>query len=111
VGEPGVYDGKGPKLATREGWSEWKLIKILLDGDGHSNKMNRTTKHVPDSTTQVGQDHIATGMLLVLGTNTQPFKQKLTNMHIRNLHGLLHVLHQSDRWLQQPHNKRSKNPQ
>jgi hypothetical protein len=29
----------------------------------------RLPKHVADSTTQVGQDHAATGVLLVLGTN------------------------------------------
>jgi hypothetical protein len=50
-------------------------IKILLEADGYSNKMNTTTKHVPDSTTQVGQDHVATGVLLVLGTNTHLPKQ------------------------------------
>jgi hypothetical protein len=33
--------------------------------------MNMTNpKHVSDSTTQIGQDHVATGVLLVLGTNT-----------------------------------------
>jgi hypothetical protein len=64
---------------------------------GHSNKMNTTTKHDSDSTTQVGQDHVATGVLLVLGTNTQPSKPKLTDMHDGNLHGLLPVLHLSDR--------------
>jgi hypothetical protein len=31
--------------------------------------MNMTTKHVSDSTTQVGHNHIATGVLLVQGTN------------------------------------------
>jgi hypothetical protein len=41
------------------------------------------------STTQVGQDHIATGVLLILGTNKQPPKPKLTNTHSGNLHGLL----------------------
>jgi hypothetical protein len=38
-------------------------------------------------------------MLLVLGTNTQPSEPKLTNTHSGNLHGLLPVLHRSDRWL------------
>jgi hypothetical protein len=37
-------------------------------------------------------------VLLVLGTNTQLFEPKLTNTHSGNLHGLLPVLHRSDRW-------------
>jgi hypothetical protein len=35
---------------------------------------------------------------LVIGTNTQPSEPKLTNTHNGNLHNLLFVLHQSDRW-------------
>jgi hypothetical protein len=54
--------------------------------------------HVSDSTNQVGQDYVATGVLLILGTNKQPFEPKLTNTHSGNLHGLLPVLHRSDRW-------------
>jgi hypothetical protein len=49
-------------------------------------------------TTQVGQAHATTGVLLNLGTNKQPSEPKLTNMHSGNLHGLLPVLHRSDRW-------------
>jgi hypothetical protein len=41
---------------------------------------------------------IATGVPLDLGTNTQPSERKHTNMHSGNLHGLLPVLHRSDRW-------------
>jgi hypothetical protein len=52
--------------------------------------MNTTSTHVSDSTT--------TGVLLVLGTNTQLSEPKLTNTHNKNLHGLLLVLHRSDRW-------------
>jgi hypothetical protein len=78
--------------------SEWELIKILLKGELNSNKTNMATKHVSDSTTRVGQDHIATEVLLVLGTNTQPSERKLTNTHSRNMHCLLLVLHESDRW-------------
>jgi hypothetical protein len=37
-------------------------------------------------------------VLLILGTNKQPSKPKLTNTHSGNLHGLLPVLHRSDRW-------------
>jgi hypothetical protein len=35
---------------------------------------------------------------LDLGTNKQPSEPKHTNTHSGNLHGLLPVLHQSDRW-------------
>jgi hypothetical protein len=48
---------------------------------------------------QVGQDHVATGVLLVLGTNTLPSEPKHTNTHNGNLYDLLLVLHRSDRWL------------
>jgi hypothetical protein len=49
-------------------------------------------------TTQVGQAHAATGVLLDLETKKQPFEPKLTNIHSGNLHGLLPALHRSDRW-------------
>jgi hypothetical protein len=49
-------------------------------------------------TTQVGQAHAATGVPLDLGTNKQPSEPKHTNTHSGNLHGLLLVLHRSDRW-------------
>jgi hypothetical protein len=48
-------------------------------------------------TTQVGQAHVVTGVPLDLGTNTQPSELKYTNTHSGNLHGLLPVLHRSDR--------------
>jgi hypothetical protein len=38
-------------------------------------------------------------VLLDLGTNKQPSEPKHTNTHSGNLHGLLPVMHQSDRWL------------
>jgi hypothetical protein len=60
-------------------------------------RWTRLPTHVSYSTTQVGQDNIATGVLLILGTNTQPSEPKLTNTHSENLHNLLLVLHQSDR--------------
>jgi hypothetical protein len=63
---------EGPKRRTREGRSEWELIKILLEGDGHSNKMNAASNTLLQLTTQVGQAHVATGVPLDLGTNTQP---------------------------------------
>jgi hypothetical protein len=60
--------------------------------------MKRLPTHVSDSTTQVGQDHVVTGVLLILGTNKQPSEPKLTNTHSGNLHDFLPVLHPSDRW-------------
>jgi hypothetical protein len=33
-------DFEGPKWRTRGAGSEWEPIKILLEGDGGSNKMN-----------------------------------------------------------------------
>jgi hypothetical protein len=67
------------RTADQRGGSEWESIKNFLEGDGYSNKMNAATKHVSDSTTQVGQDHVATGVLLVLWTNTHlPNQNTLT---------------------------------
>jgi hypothetical protein len=37
-------------------------------------------------------------VLLILGTNEQPSEPQHTHTHSRNLHDLLLVLHQSDRW-------------
>jgi hypothetical protein len=37
-------------------------------------------------------------VLLDLGTNSRPSEPKHTNTHSGNLHGLLPVLHRSDRW-------------
>jgi negative regulator of sigma E activity len=63
---------EGPIRRTREGGgSEWEPIKILLEGDGYSNKTNTASNTRLRLTTQVGQVHIATGVLLNLGTNFQ----------------------------------------
>jgi hypothetical protein len=83
---------------TREGGSEWEPIKILLEGDGDSNKTNTASNTRLRLTTQVGQAHVAIGVPLDLGTNKQPSEPKHTNTHSGNLHGLLLVLHRSDRW-------------
>jgi hypothetical protein len=88
---------EGPIRRTREGESEWEPIKILLEGDGDSNKTNTASNTRLRLTTKVGQVHVATGVPLDLGTNTQPSEPKHTNTHSGNLHGLLPVLHQSDR--------------
>jgi hypothetical protein len=63
---------EGPIWRTREGGSEWEPIKILLKGDGNSNKMNTASNTHLRLTTQIGQAHVATGVPLDLGTNTQP---------------------------------------
>jgi hypothetical protein len=60
--------------------------------------MNMTSNTRLRLTTQVGQAHAATEVLLDLGTNKQPLEPKHTNTHSGNLHGLLPVLHWSDRW-------------
>jgi hypothetical protein len=84
--------------ANQRGGSEWEPIKILLEGDGDSNKMNTASNTRLRLTTQVSQVHAATEVLLDLGTNKQPPEPKHTNTHSGNLHGLLPVLHRSDRW-------------
>jgi hypothetical protein len=85
-------------MTNQRGGSEWEPIKILLEGDRNSNKTNKASNTRLLLTTQVGQAHVATGVPLDLGTNKQPSKPKHTNTHSRNLHGLLPVLHRSDRW-------------
>jgi hypothetical protein len=60
---------EGSKRRTREEGSEWEPIKILLEGDGDSNKTNTTSNTRLRLTTQVGQDHVATRVPLDLGTN------------------------------------------
>jgi hypothetical protein len=90
---------EGPIRRTREGGgSEWEPIKILLERDRDSNKTNTASNTRLRLTTQVGQVHATTEVLLDLGTNKQPPEPKHTNMHNGNLHGLLPVLHRSDRW-------------
>jgi hypothetical protein len=56
-------------MANPERGSEWEPIKILLDGDGDSYKTNMASNTRLRLTTQVGQVHTATGVLLDLGTN------------------------------------------
>jgi hypothetical protein len=46
---------EGPIRRTREGGSEWEPIKILLEGDGNSYKMNTASNTRLRLTTQVGQ--------------------------------------------------------
>jgi hypothetical protein len=61
---------EGPIRRTREGGSEWEPIKILLEGDGNSYKMNTASNTRLRLTTKVGQAHVATRVPLDLGTNT-----------------------------------------
>jgi hypothetical protein len=66
--------GLKDRLGDQRGGSEWELIKILLEGDGNSDKMNPLGR-TPEITRSallpsVCQHHIATGVLLVLGTNS-----------------------------------------
>jgi hypothetical protein len=63
---------EGPIRRTIEVGSEWEPIKILLEGDENCNKMNTASNTHIRLTTQVGQAHVATGVPLDLGTNTQP---------------------------------------
>jgi ABC-type uncharacterized transport system involved in gliding motility auxiliary subunit len=69
-------DLEGRIRRTREGGSEWDPIKILLKRDRNSNKMNKASNTRLRLTTEVGQAHVATGVPLDLGTNTQPSDQR-----------------------------------
>jgi hypothetical protein len=91
--------------ANQRGGSEWEPIKILLEEDEDSNKTSSASSTRLRLTTQVGQVHAATGVLLDLGTNKQPSEATHTNTHSGNLHGLLPCctgqtdgLHRSDQW-------------
>jgi hypothetical protein len=65
-------ESEGPIQRTREGGSEWEPIKILLEGDGNSNKMNTASNTRLRLNTQNGQAHVATGVSLDLGNNSHP---------------------------------------
>jgi hypothetical protein len=78
---PASVRTEGPIRRTREGGSEWEPIKILLEGDVGSNKMNMTSNTRLRLTTQVGQAHAATGVLLDLGTNSQPHRPENAAEH------------------------------
>jgi hypothetical protein len=55
------------------GWgSEWELIKIILEGDGNSSKMNMASSTRLRLTTKIDQAHVAIGVPLDLETNTRP---------------------------------------
>jgi hypothetical protein len=78
---------EGPIRRARDGGSEWEPIKILLEGDRASNKMNTTSNTRLRLTNQVGQDHAITGVLLALGTNNQLHKpENAANSSLTDLH-------------------------
>jgi hypothetical protein len=61
--------------------SECEPIKNLFERDGNSSKTNTTSNTRLRLTTQVGQIHIATGVLLNLGTNFQPYRPENAAEH------------------------------
>jgi hypothetical protein len=78
--------------------SEWEPIKILLERDRDSNKMNtasNTRLRLNYPSWSRSRSH---WVLLILGTNKQLSEPKHTNTHSGNLHSLLPVLHRSDWW-------------
>jgi hypothetical protein len=92
--------------------------------------MNTTSNTHFQINYQVGQNHVATGVLLVLETNTQPSEPKLTNTQRKlawlaacgtPVRPMAHAGQTGDtcqtggkkrsgRWLQQPHKKCSREP-
>jgi hypothetical protein len=68
-------------MANQKGGSEWEPIKILLEGDGGSNKMNTASNTHLRLTTQVGQVHVVTGVLLDLGPNNEPHRPENAAEH------------------------------
>jgi hypothetical protein len=66
---------------NQRGGSECEPIKILLEGDGGSNKMNTASNTRLRLTTQVGQAHAATAVLLDLGTKPQPHRPENAAEH------------------------------
>jgi hypothetical protein len=73
-------------VEPERGGSEWEPIKILLEGDGYSNKTNTTSNTRLRLTTQVGQVHAATGVLLNLGTSSQPHRPENAAEHKTRVH-------------------------
>jgi hypothetical protein len=86
---------EGSIRRTREGGSEWEPIKILLEGDGNSNKMKTGSNTRLRLTTQVVQAHVATGVPLDLGTNTHtlPTRERSRTPNLESTDQ-----HRSDRW-------------
>jgi hypothetical protein len=123
---------EGPKRRTREGGSEWELIKILLEGDRGSNKMNTTsntclrlnypswskprshwsaTNPRNQQTTFRAKTHNHTqrklARLAACATPVRPMACVGQTVDTGQTGGQ----NRSGRWLQQPHNKCSREPQ
>jgi hypothetical protein len=81
--------------ANQRGGSEWEPIKILLEGDGNSYKMNTASNTHLRLTTQAGKAHVATGVPLDLGTNTHtlPTRERSGTPNFESTDP-----HRSDRW-------------
>jgi hypothetical protein len=73
-------------MANQRGGSEWEPIKFFLEGDGDSNETNTASNTRLRLTTQVGQVHAATGVILNLGTNSQPHRLENTKLESTDLH-------------------------
>jgi hypothetical protein len=85
---------------NQRGGSEWEPIKILLEWDESSNKTNTAYNTRLRLTTQVGQVHAATGVLMDLGTNKQPSEAKHTNTLLTQNRHLTPSTQQAERsWL------------
>jgi hypothetical protein len=84
-------------MVNQRGGNEWELIKILVEGDRGSNKMNTASK------TRLRLNYPSWSRPRSHWSATDPRNQqktskpKLTNMHNGNLRGLLLVLHRPDR--------------
>jgi hypothetical protein len=66
--------------------SEWEPIKILLEGEEGSNKTKTAFNTCLRLTTQIGQVHVDTGVLLNLGTNLQPHRPENAVEHQTRVH-------------------------
>jgi hypothetical protein len=67
--KPKNLDFEGPIRRLEKGGSLWEPIKILVEGD--NNSLDRTPKITRFALLpSVCQNHVATEVLLVLGTNT-----------------------------------------
>jgi hypothetical protein len=62
------------------------MIKILLEGEEGSKKTNTASNTRLRLTTQIGQVHVATGVLLNLGTNLQPHRPENAAEHQPQVH-------------------------
>jgi hypothetical protein len=89
-----AYEEVKDRNGEPERGSEWEPIKILLEGDRDSNKMNTT------SNTHLQLNYPSWSRPRSHWSAThQPSNPKHANTHSGNLYGLLPVLHRSDRCL------------